>query len=172
MASPSTQSQTGVTDDRPRKRKTTRPKYIDDYCCNDDELIDHLNFITHYCYSANFDVPQSYCEAISSNDASKWETAMMQEMKALKENETFDVVPLPKDRELVGGKWVYAVKSDKGGNETYKARYVAKCTHKLRELTILKLFLLQLAGVQLGCLHKWLCNMTYSYISWTLRQHS
>ena len=113
-ASPSTQ--TGVTDNRPSKRKTTRPKYLDDYCCNDDELGDHLNIITHYCYSANFDIPQSYCEAISSNDASKWETAMMQEMKALKENETFDVVPLPKDRKLVGGKWVYAVKTDKEGS--------------------------------------------------------
>ena len=46
-ASPSTQTE--VTDDRPSKRKTTRPRYLDDYCCNDDELNDHLKLITHYC---------------------------------------------------------------------------------------------------------------------------
>lgn len=35
-------------------------------------------------------------------------------------------MPLPEGRQTVGGRWVYALKEDDKGNETYKARYVAK----------------------------------------------
>ena len=51
---------------------------------------------------------------------------MEEEMRSLEENETFTLTNLPKDRQVVGGKWVYAVKENANGDETYKARYVAK----------------------------------------------
>ena len=59
---------------------------------------------------------------------------MKNEMKALEEGNTYDIVPLPKGRELVGGKWVYAIKSDKEGNGLYKARFVAKGYSQLKRI--------------------------------------
>ena len=51
---------------------------------------------------------------------------MDDEIEALESNETFELVPPPKGREVVGGKWVYTVKTGPDKAETYKARYVAK----------------------------------------------
>ena len=51
---------------------------------------------------------------------------MKREMHALEENDTFDIVTLPKDRKAIKGKWVYTIKEDKDDNQTYKARFVAK----------------------------------------------
>jgi hypothetical protein len=39
---------------------------------------------------------------------------------------THELVPCPTDRQIVGAKWVYTIKTDQNENETYKARYVAK----------------------------------------------
>lgn len=36
------------------------------------------------------------------------------------------MTPLPEGKEIVGGRWVYAVKNNVDGSEKYKARYVAK----------------------------------------------
>ena len=42
------------------------------------------------------------------------------------ENDTFNTVHLPKDRKIVGGRWVHALKTDPLGNTVHKARYVGK----------------------------------------------
>ena len=107
------------------KRTSKKPKYLNDYYLNDDDN-DNLCMITHCCYSAKFDVPKTYSQAISSNDKHKWNEAMEKEMNALVENDTYDIVPLPKSRECVGGKWVYTIKTDQFENELFKARFVAK----------------------------------------------
>ena len=52
---------------------------------------------------------------------------MKDEMKALDKNATWDLVEIPKDRKIVGCKWVYKLK--KGVDDTkdrYKARLTAK----------------------------------------------
>lgn len=51
---------------------------------------------------------------------------MTDEMTALKESDTFSLVPLPGGKQIVGGRWVFALKEGAKGNETHKARYVAK----------------------------------------------
>ena len=71
-------------------------------------------------------VPKSYQEAISSPNANSWQEAMKDEMSALRENDTFELVPLPEGRKSVGGRWVFTVKTDKNGEEHCKARFVAK----------------------------------------------
>ena len=48
------------------------------------------------------------------------------EMNALIDNDTFELVPHPKKREVVGAKWVYTIMTDQNGTEKYKARFVAK----------------------------------------------
>jgi hypothetical protein len=53
---------------------------------------------------------------------------MNAEVSALNDNNTFELVlwlvPPPKDRQIVGGRWVYAVKIGQNGEETHKARYM------------------------------------------------
>ena len=52
---------------------------------------------------------------------------MDEEMNALYQNETWELVPLPKGKKSIGCKWVYKVKHDSNGHVSrYKARLVAK----------------------------------------------
>ncbi|XP_033111268.1 hyalin-like, partial [Anneissia japonica] len=63
---------------------------------------------------------------IDSGTENRWEKAMDDEIMSLKDNNTFEVVRLPEDKNLVGGKWVFAIKESAEGNQAYKARYVSK----------------------------------------------
>ena len=112
-------------------RKRNKPKYLNDYALDrdiDDAIHENQMHTTiHYCYNANFHyVPQSYPEAITSSEASEWDLAMNNEMQALEENNTFELVSPPKDKKVIGSKWVYAIKTDKNGQDHFKARFVAK----------------------------------------------
>jgi hypothetical protein len=52
---------------------------------------------------------------------------MVEEMKALKKNGTWELVTLPNEKKPVGCKWVFTVKHKADGMvERYKARLVAK----------------------------------------------
>ena len=68
---------------------------------------------------------------IKSDEADKWKKAMKEEydspLRRRLENKTWDLVPLPKDRQVIGSRWVYKVKQRADGTtERYKARFVAK----------------------------------------------
>ena len=63
-------------------------------------------------------------DALSS---SSWRRAMEEELQALAQDHTWDLVPLPQGKHVVGNRWVYAVKEHSDGLlERYKARMVAK----------------------------------------------
>lgn len=51
---------------------------------------------------------------------------MEDELSSLHENNTYDLVPKPENRTIVGGRWVYSVKLGLDNVPKYKARYVAK----------------------------------------------
>jgi hypothetical protein len=56
-----------------------------------------------------------------------WDTTMNEEYRTLMENDTWDLVPLPKERKLVRCKWVYKTKyASDGSVERHKDRVVAK----------------------------------------------
>ena len=59
---------------------------------------------------------------------------MEDKITALNDNDTYDLVTPPKDRQIVGGKWVYAMKNGPNGEETHKARYVAKGYSQIAEI--------------------------------------
>ncbi|XP_070010774.1 uncharacterized protein [Nicotiana sylvestris] len=60
----------------------------------------------------------------------KWKQAMIEEMKALSKNETWELVTSPPDKKLVGSKWVFTVKHKADGSiERFKIRLVATQTY-------------------------------------------
>ena len=57
-------------------------------------------------------------------------------MRSLGENKTYILTQLPPGKQAVGGRWLYALKSDIDGSDKYKARFVAKATVKNKGLTM------------------------------------
>ena len=100
-------------------RTRDRPNYFS------EQKDDNANYTVDYCYRVA-NIPQCYKKAIKSSETNKWQKAMQDELDALQDNETFELVPAPIDRQLVGGRWVYAVKIGQNDEEIHKARYVAK----------------------------------------------
>ena len=69
-------------------------------------------------------VPANIHEALRS---SEWKNAVLEELKALQKNNTWDITELPKGKKTVGCKWVFTVKYKADGSiDRYKARLVAK----------------------------------------------
>ena len=120
-----------VPERRYPRRERNQPPHLQDYDTNTDSVEYVNDFVddfanTDFCFRASVSIPKSYKEAISCDEADKWKDAMDEEIESLHDNNTFTLVPLPEDRQVVGGRWVYAVKTDLGGNERFKARYVAQ----------------------------------------------
>lgn len=61
----------------------------------------------------------------SSDDKQLWLQAMKEEIDSLKENNTWELVKLPENRQAIGNKWVFTIKEDNEGKSRYKARLVA-----------------------------------------------
>ena len=69
-------------------------------------------------------IPRNINEALSTP---QWKTAVLEEMKALEQNDTWRLVELPPNKKIIGCKWVFTVKYNASGTvERYKARLVAK----------------------------------------------
>ncbi|PNY18109.1 retrovirus-related Pol polyprotein from transposon TNT 1-94 [Trifolium pratense] len=68
--------------------------------------------------------PKSVRSALSDP---KWKQAMQDEYKALMDNKTWSLVPLPPHRKAIGCKWIFRVKENPDGTiNKFKARLVAK----------------------------------------------
>jgi len=83
----------------------------------------------HYlaCAATVTEEPQSYKQATSCKDADKWQLAMEEEIASLKKNKTWNLEPLPPNRQAIDCKWVYKIKCKPDGSiDRYKARLCAK----------------------------------------------
>lgn len=82
-----------------------------------------LNPYTYVCdnniYAAD-NIPQSYSEAITCKDKSKWQVAIQSELQSLAQHQVWKLVPYTEDIKPIPLKWIFNVKSD----GTYKARLV------------------------------------------------
>ena len=73
------------------------------------------------------DDPINFRQAMESSNSQKWIDAMNDEIKSMKDNNVWDLVPLPEGAKPIGCKWIFKTKRDSKGNvDRYKARFVAK----------------------------------------------
>ena len=62
-----------------------------------------------------------------ASQKAEWRKAIEEEIKALAENQTWDLVPKPKNMKPISCKWVYKIKTRPDGSiERYKAQLIAK----------------------------------------------
>ena len=93
----------------------------------EDEGVNFCNYLHNFNICNNIiNVPNTYKQAISSSESSQWVKAMDKEMDCLIANNTFDLVPLPKGKQVVGGRWTYKANKDPSNDLLLKARYVAQ----------------------------------------------
>ena len=84
-----------------------------------DEIIETLSYYSDY---ADQELPKSIKEAFSSPE---WYRAMKVEYESLQKNEVLEFVEIPEGKNLVTGKWYFALKrNSKGEIIRHKARYV------------------------------------------------
>lgn len=103
--------------DRNRRTISKPARYVDD--CNMSE------FAFHVFESLECDEPKTYREALESKCSEKWVSAMKCEMESLRVNQTWKLVPKPKNCSLVDCKWLFKIKQELE-NVRFKARLVAK----------------------------------------------
>jgi hypothetical protein len=78
-------------------------------------------------YALSCDTPNTYNKAITSKDRDQWINAIKKELKAHEDNQTWEVTPFPKDRKLIGYKWLFKIKDSSNENTSrYKARLCAQ----------------------------------------------
>ncbi|CAL2270407.1 unnamed protein product [Prunus armeniaca] len=81
----------------------------------------HVHYVKQL---ADISVPNSVTKALEDP---KWKEAMNEEMQALQKNVTWELMPLPHGKKIVGCRWIYTVKLKANGSvERYQARLVAK----------------------------------------------
>ena len=60
---------------------------------------------------------------------------MNEEYRALMKNSTWELVPIPPNKKIVGSKWIFKVKKNSYGSITrYKARLVAQGFHQTADI--------------------------------------
>ena len=71
--------------------------------------------------------PRTFKQACKSSESVHWKEAMQKEYNSLKEYQTWDLVDLPPNANLIGCKWVFKTKRKADGQiDRFKARLVAQ----------------------------------------------
>lgn len=85
----------------------------------------NINPIVNFALLSTIKVePSVYEEAVKET---VWVNAMDDEMNSIHKNNTWELVPFPKGKQVIGVKWIYKVKYHADGSvEHHKARLVAK----------------------------------------------
>jgi hypothetical protein len=105
------ESQDGL---RRSSRERKLPTWLNDY---------EINHVAAYSVDELLhEGPSTYEEAIEDEG---WRDAVKDELECLHKNETWDLVPAPKDQQVIDSRWIFREKSV-NGNIVKKARLVAR----------------------------------------------
>ena len=119
--------------DRAEPRRRTRASNVPQFF---GEIRTHLTVT-----QGNYVEPKTVYEAKQADEWDQWYRAINDEVKALQDNETWDLVRPPTDRDVKLGKWAYKVKLGPSSQvDKYKARYVAKGFKKVEGLNYFETF--------------------------------
>jgi Reverse transcriptase (RNA-dependent DNA polymerase) len=101
----------------------------------------HFDFAYYLAVAeeAEFGEPSNYKEAIASSDAAKWRAAKKEKINSLQKNLTWTLVEQPKDKKVIGCKWVFKKKDD-AESVRYKARLVAKGYSQIKGMDFNEIF--------------------------------
>ncbi|KAL2634609.1 hypothetical protein R1flu_006088 [Riccia fluitans] len=92
-----------------------------------NQVDEHDNESDVYALIMKEGVPSSFEEAHNSVEKVEWSVAMRKKMKSLNDNKTWELVELPKGKQVIACKWVYKRKEgSEADEEIFKARLVAK----------------------------------------------
>ena len=80
-------------------RIRNKPSHLKGYVIEDDEE-NNVNY-TDYCYRVA-NIPTMYNEAVDSLEVSKWRKGHGRRNNSLNDNDTYNLVTLPEDRQIVG----------------------------------------------------------------------
>jgi len=84
-------------------------------------------FFTNYEPVQPIETPMTYNDVMKSSNEEYWIVAMQDEIDSLHKNNTWTLTELPPNRNAIGNKWVYKIKTDKNGKiSRFKARLVAQ----------------------------------------------
>ncbi|KAH9797006.1 hypothetical protein KPL71_005721 [Citrus sinensis] len=76
------------------------------------------------------DIPNTFGEALRSSESDQWKLAMEEEMKSLHQNQTWELIKLPKGKMAIGNKWVYTKNNRQGsGTKDLINLYKGKSEH-------------------------------------------
>ena len=105
-------------EDRAEPRRGTRARNVPQFF---GEVGTHLAVT-----EGDYVEPKTVYETKQGDDWDQWHRAMKDEVKALQDNETWNLVRAPTDRDVIPGKWVYKVKLGPSGQvDKYEARFSA-----------------------------------------------
>ncbi|GJX34125.1 putative RNA-directed DNA polymerase [Tanacetum coccineum] len=128
-----------------KAKRETIPQHNDDLIDLDPFTRDHhpsTRYSAHeYVLLTDGGEPECYAEAIEDEHKKEWFEAMEDEMNSLHENNTFELVKLPKGKRALKNKWVYKLKTEEHTSRpTYKARLVVKGFSQKRCIDFDKIF--------------------------------
>ncbi|GBP83083.1 Retrovirus-related Pol polyprotein from transposon TNT 1-94 [Eumeta japonica] len=117
--------------------------------------------------------PKTYCEAMNSPDACKWQEAIQRELKTLKDNNTWSICDIPDNEKVISSKWVFKIKRN-NSNIQYKARLVARgLVYKCDDSNLVGFCDADWEGPSRQEVHYWLLLHVFNcLISWCSKKQS
>ena len=91
--------------------------------------------------NSEMEEPKAVHEALNGEQSSQWREAMESEYSSLLQKDTWDLVPPPEGKNVVGSRWVLKVKRDENGSvNRFKARLVAQGYSQVKGVDYDKVF--------------------------------
>lgn len=120
----------GINEDEGAIAKRTRGR-TKNLSKGDNKKLNEI-FSTTEMLNSVIENPQTVADALNSKEAIYWKKAMEAEYSSLLKNKTWILVDKPDRCNVIGSKWVFAIKWNPDGSvEKYKARLVAQgCSQK------------------------------------------